>query len=528
MKKFIYLFSLVLVLGACTDNFVETNTNPYQITDISLEQDFNNIGAFYPNMLGSIFGNQVDHNLTNVTYSQHLATPTPFVGGINNTTYYITWNGYWNREYRDVMAPAKQVIGIAEEGGYDLFVAWAKLIKIISMSRVTLYQGPLIYTHYGETGEVLYDSEETLYNAFFTDLDEIIGVFNANMDNPAMKNFDASYGGNVAAWARYANSLRLQLAMRLSKVAPALAKAQGEKAMADPVGLIEVNAQNFNISLYGKKFHPAQIDYEWGDTRMSATMESILIGYKDPRIEKYFDPVSDMSLVADHPDWPYKGIRNGAQIVAKDDRLGFSDIDESFNDLKKVTERKVMSADEVYFLKAEAALRNWAGSGGPSAAQAHYEAGVRASFELWGAGGVDAYLADATSLPIDYTDPKADAPINDFVNQITNTVAWDEAATNEVKLEKIITQKWIACYTNEMESWMDNRRTGYPKLPPVYVNASNADWGVIPPGDILRRMPFVTAERENNPAAVADATTKLGGPDEIGTRLWWDTGGPNF
>src|SRR5690606_7114806 len=270
MKKFIYLFSLVLVLGSCTDDFVETNTNPYQISDISLEQDFNNLGAFYPAMLSQIFGNQVDHNLTNVSFTQHLATSTPFVGGVNNTTYYITWNSYWGREYGSVMAPAKQVIELAEEGGYDVFVAWAKLIKIISMSRVTLYQGPIIYTHYGETGDVMYDSEETLYNAFFTDLDEIIGVFNANMEYPGLKNFDASYGGDVPSWARYANSLRLQLAMRLSKVAPALAKAQGEKALADPVGLIETNAQNFNISLYGIKYHPAQIDFEWGDTRMSA------------------------------------------------------------------------------------------------------------------------------------------------------------------------------------------------------------------------------------------------------------------
>src|SRR5690606_4862544 len=128
MKKFIYLFSLVLVFGACTDDFVETNTNPYQISNESLKQDFNNLGSFYPSMLSQIFGNQVDHNLTNVSYTQHLATPTPFVGGVNNTTYSITWNGYWNREYNNVMAPAKQVIDLAEEGGYDLFVAWAKLI----------------------------------------------------------------------------------------------------------------------------------------------------------------------------------------------------------------------------------------------------------------------------------------------------------------------------------------------------------------------------------------------------------------
>ena len=51
---------------------------------------------------------------------------------------------------------------------------------------------------------------------------------------------------------------------------------------------------------------------------------------------------------------------------------------------------------------------------------------------------------------------------------------------------------------------------------------------MIPDDDFLRRMPFVNGERNNNPDGVADATEKLGGPDEIGTRLWWDTGGPNF
>ncbi|AWW00700.1 SusD/RagB family nutrient-binding outer membrane lipoprotein [Arcticibacterium luteifluviistationis] len=525
MKKFIYLIVAAFAFASCTDNFEEINTNPYQISTESLKQDFNHVGSFYPSMLGQIFGNQIDHNLTNVTFSQQLATPTPFVGGVNNTTYYIRWNGYWDREYNNVMAPAKQVIEIAEADGYSVFVEWANLIKIISMSRVTLYQGPIIYTNYGKTGGVQYDSEEVLYKAFFSDLDRIIAEFSNNKDYVGLNNFDASFNGDVNKWARYANSLRLQLAMRVSKVDPELAKKEGEKALADPAGLMLSNADNFNISGYGAKFHPAQICFEWGDTRMSASMESILIGYKDNRIEKYFDPVSDMSLVSDHPDWPYKGIRNGAEMVAKDDRLGFSTLDISFNDPAKVTKRKVMSADEVYFLKAEAALRGWTGAGD---AQSNYESGVRASFELWGAGGVDAYLADKTSLPLDYVDPKAPAGVNAFTNSITNTVAWDEAATKEEKLEKIITQKWIACFTNEMESWMDHRRTGYPKLPIVYQNSSNADWGTIPQGDILRRMPFVNNERNGNPEGVADATVKLKGPDEIGTRLWWDTGGSNF
>ena len=338
MKKYIYLFSMVLALGACTDDFVETNTNPYEISGESLKQDFNDVGAFFPSMLGNIFGIQIDHNLTNDSFARHLATPTPFVGGVNNTTYYIRWNRYWNVQYNNVIAPANQVIAIAEENGDEVFVEWANLIKIISMHRLTVYHGPIIYTEFGigKTGE--YDSEQKLYTAFFADLDRIISVLKANTDYAGMTAFDESYGGSVAQWAKFANSLRLRLAIRISKVDPALAKSEGEKAIADSAGLILTNDDNFNISGYGRKYHPAVICFEWNDTRMSASMESILGGYNDPRTDAFFDPVTDMSLVSDHPDFPFKGIRNGANLVAKDDRLDYSTIDISFNDPAAVTE----------------------------------------------------------------------------------------------------------------------------------------------------------------------------------------------
>ena len=111
---------------------------------------------------------------------------------------------------------------------------------------------------------------------------------------------------------------------------------------------------------------------------------------------------------------------------------------------------------------AEAALRGWAGT---QSAQYHYEEGVKASFEEWKAGGVDAYLQNDTGLPMDYDDPRAEGAVNDFVNRITVTVKWDEAADNEVKLEKIMTQKWISGFHNTVETWVDHRRNDYPKLP---------------------------------------------------------------
>ncbi|MCL6294483.1 SusD/RagB family nutrient-binding outer membrane lipoprotein [Jejuia spongiicola] len=523
MKKIIYIFiaALLFNITACTDNFEGLNENPYQVTDESLQQDFNNVGAFYPPMLKNLFGHQIEHNLSHDSWVRHLATPTPFVGGINNTTYYIRWNTYWNRIYGQIMSPAAQVTKVAVAEDYPVFVEWAKLIKILGMSRLTAYHGPVIYTKFGEE-PATYDSEPVLYNAFFTQLDEIQAVFNANMDYTGLGKFDASYGGNIAQWNKLVNSMRLRLAIRLSKVDPALAKTQGEKALSEPGGLIETNGDNFMVSLYGAVFPPVTISFGWGDTRMSASMESILIGYDDPRISKFFDPATDDTLYPDHPGHPYKGIRNGAELVAKGDRLSYSNISSDFKD---VDSRRFFTAAEVKFLKAEAALRGWAGAG---TAQENYEAGVNASFEDWGAGGAAAYLADNTSLPIDYDDPKAAGAINDFVTRITNTVAWDEAADNEIKLEKIITQKWINAYTNSIEPWVDHRRTGYPKLPYNYKNDSNADWGVIPADDFLRRQVFLTSQRENNAASVAEATGFLGGPDEIGTRLWWDTGGPNF
>ena len=523
MKKITYIFIIALFfsVGACTDDFVELNESPYQVTDESLQQDFNNVGAFYPPMLQNLFGHQIEHNLSHDSWVRHLATPTPFVGGINNTTYYIRWNTYWNRIYGQIMSPATLVKKVALAEDYPVFVEWAKLIQILGMHRLTAYHGPVIFTKFGEE-PATYDSEPVLYNAFFNQLDEIQAVFNANEDYVGLNKFDASYGGSIPQWQMLVNSLRLRLAIRISKVDPALAKQQGEKAVNDPAGLIVSNADNFMVSLYGNVFPPVTISFGWGDTRMSAAMESILIGYKDPRIAKFFDPATEPAVYADHPDFPYKGIRNGAELVAKGDRLSFSNIS---SDFKTVTNRRFLTAAEVHFSMAEAALRGWAV---PLTAQEYYEAGVALSFEDWGAGGAAGYIADNASLPIDYDDPKAAGAVNDFINRITSTVAWNEAGTNEEKLEKIITQKWIDGYTNSIEAWVDHRRTDYPKLPFNYQNDSNADWGVIPADGFLRRQVFVQSQRENNAASVAEATGFLGGPDEIGTRLWWDTGGPNF
>lgn len=524
MKKiFIAIVSLV-AFAACTDNFIEANQNPNQISKELLTQDNNLVGSPFSIMIFNLNGHQIEEDLCSDNWMGYMGTPTDFVGNVNNTTYYIRWNTYWDRIYGSIMAPSKQVIEDAMEYKLPLFATWAKLVRVLGMSKLTGVHGPVIYSNYGSTANsILYDKESDLYPRFFKQLDSIQTDFAANKEYAGFKKFDPTkYAGSIPQWQKVVNSLRLRLAIRISKIDPALAKTEGEKALADPAGLIITNTDNFVNNLNGNKIPVAQICYEWDDTRMGAVMESFLVGLKDGRIAKYFAPVANTALVTDHPAFPYKGVRNGAYIKAKADHVPFSKVSEDF---QTVQTRRNFTAAEVAFLKAEAGLRGWAGAGDP---KTNYENGIKLSFADWGAAGVDAYLADATSKPINYVDP-VDAR-NNFTSASTITVAWNNADSNELKLEKIITQKYLNTFTNTQEAWVDFRRTGYPKIPHVAKNDSNGDWGIIPATEWIKRMPFVNAERNGNTAAVADAVTKMGtgAKDDIATRLWWDTGKANF
>ncbi|WP_431215537.1 SusD/RagB family nutrient-binding outer membrane lipoprotein [Puia sp. P3] len=86
-------------------------------------------------------------------------------------------------------------------------------------------------------------------------------------------------------------------------------------------------------------------------------------------------------------------------------------------------------------------------------------------------------------------------------------------------LEQIITQKWLALYPDGQEAWTEFRRTGYPKLFPVVVNNSG---GTISTTGFIRRINFAQTEKNTNSGAVDAAVQLLGGPDNGGTRLWWD------
>lgn len=523
--SFFCLSSLIL-MASCTKNFADYNSDPSKATDSLLKFDYIGQGIFLPDMQknvvitaatpgdGSTY--QIAQNLCADIFSGYMASPTPFQAGRNNTNYSLV-DGWTQTQFsthlNKVMSNWLEIKNRNEKSNPAVF-AIAQIIKIFSAQRVTDLYGPIPHSKYGEGGfNVAYDSQESLYYSFFLELDEAILALQKFADQfpkgKLLEKFDLVYGGDVSKWLKFANSLKLRIAMHLAYVQPSMAKQKAEEAANNPVGLITANADNATVKGIGV-YNPLQVisDVYEGDICMSANMESFLTGFKDPRISKYFKPSTQYPGI-------FRGIRNGIDIVSKSDRQNFSRLNASLT-----TPIQWMTASEIHFLMAEGALRGWNMNG--ATAKELYERGITTSFEKEGAAGANIYIQDNTATAKAYTDPiNSDYSISDGNEMLsTITIQWNENDPFEKKLERVITQKWIAIYPDGAESWTDFRRTGYPKIFPVAVNYSN---GNIDTQIQIRRLPFPLSEYNNNSAEVQKAVQMLGGSGDFGgTRLWWD------
>ena len=243
----------------------------------------------------------------------------------------------------------------------------------------------------------------------------------------------------------------------------------------------------------------------FNDFRMSATMDCYLNGLKDPRLAVYFSPAKASG--------EYRGVRNG-QTSRNQGTL--SEAASSMN-VSQTGSIVWMDAAESYFLQAEAKLRLGLGD---KSVQEYYEEGVKTSFSSKGATGADTYLADDTNVPAtSFIDPSRgySVSVNGMVSKLT--VKWDDSASEENKLERIMVQKWIALFPDGVEAWSEMRRTGYPGIVTINTNASG---GEVKSGELISRLKFPTTEYSDNSANTQAAVSLLNGQDAAGTRLWWD------
>ena len=512
-KLYMIILAVSLLGYSCTDDFDELNTDPLALTADKVDASL--IGLAFAkaqyNIMRGASGYQISQNLFADMYCQYFAVTHPNFPSDRYTQVGRWSNSAWVNFYNK--APnIKFVEDFTLESGLPVLNAVAKIWKVQAYHRVTDFWGPVPYSQFGN-GElsVPYDSQEDIYRSFFPTLDEAVAVLQANPNGSAFGSNDLIYSGDVAAWVKFAHSLRLRLAMRIRYADPGLAKSEAEKAVA--AGVMLANEDNAAVATNAVSFHPLNQITAWGEFRMSALMESILKGYDDPRISAYFAPALDGDTDGDGN--PYEGLRNGqSQVQLTDSKnKNHSDLADYFRPVNSTNGPgiEVMSASEVYLLRAEGALVGWNMGG---TAQELYETGIRMSIQKWtDADGatIDAYIA-SPNVPVE-ADPESHA-VSDI------PVAFDAGGSEERQLEQIITQKWLAVYPDGFEAFAELRRTGYPKQF-ARLNSENLDVGV---NDLMRKMKYESSEFDNNRAAVdaAIAFPENGGQDKNSTKVWWD------
>ncbi len=358
------------------------------------------------------------------------------------------------------------------------------------------------------------------------------GTFNTRNTYDADKEFDK--------WIHLANSLKLRMAMHIVKRDKALAKKWAEEAVKS--GVMASSDEQFYMPAGNAKdhHHPLAMISEWKDLSPSASFITLLKSLKHPYVyaTTSTDPLlftknkgeirsKDGSILGN--DTEIVGIRSGSKVGAGQGSDNpytlFSIYNRSFLEDAPLY---LFKYAEVCFLRAEGALRGWDMGG---TAQEFYEEGIKNSsllaFDDVNADAfntrLEAYADVESAEEVVYKDPTGKSPTETTRTKIG--VKWNNGDTDEVKLEKIITQKYIALFPNAFEAWGDLRRTGYPKLFPVLTRYND---GSLNPGDLVRRMVFPNDDESSIIDIQTTGLDALGGPDVQGTRQWWDVKGGNF
>ena len=365
-------FAVVCVLGACTKNYLDINSNPYEVDKEQMEAKDYAIASG----LSAMFGTVVSTDVNTAQFTDCLLGSTQ--GG-----YYADANNGWTNTiskynptdnwtnvfmYSDKVIPQlysnmSNVEGISED---PLVLAILKIVKVCVLNRVTDTYGPIPYSEIGSTGkiQVAYDDQPKVYSQMFDELDEAIALLDENIDRSITSTTDQVFDGTAVKWCRFANSMKLRLAMRVVYTdfvsSKGLSPQQlGEQAVAHSVGVMQSNADNAQLSslAFGKDGNPLYTACMYnspagsvtgGDSHAAADIICYMNGYEDPRREKYF---SKAQFSGDNA-LEYVGMRRGIAIPALS-TVGLLYSGVNFVD-GMATPLQWMNAAEVAFLKAEA------------------------------------------------------------------------------------------------------------------------------------------------------------------------------
>lgn len=492
-------------------------------------------------------------------YAQYFVVPHhDFMYGTLTSTYYVSkeFNPGPFSSYEIVKNAIVPLINHPQIDSIPEIKAINLLLFDFSSQEVADLYGPLPYVDYKAnvtTNPFTYNDLRTIYVNIEANLDTIVNCLKyfdehrPNWYKQQVHNVLFRYTmvtqdwwqnrEGMESWIRLANSLKLRMAMHMVKVDPELARQWAEEAVAD--GVIESSDRQVMLQpmMIGFTNPLLEIANSWGDLRLSASFESLLKSLNHPYVDNVFAKNSDPLIHKSTgevmaADSAVVGIRSGVatgigQSYANNPQIGYSSLNaENIANAPLY----IMKWAEVDFLRAEGALRGWNMGG---SAEFFYNRGIENGYLLdpmvvgsgdWYTEAMEKYMSQTEPTPFTYRDPLGDSP--DMPSVTTIGVKWDESDALETKLEKIITQKYIALFPYSYEPWVDLRRTGYPKLFPV-LNTQDGD-GSILEGEMIRRMPFPGTDDASLLDIQTTGLNALGGADEQATRLWWDVNTSNF
>lgn len=418
-----------------------------------------------------------------------------------------------------------------ENHGLPEWKALAQIIYGYSMQELVDFYGVMPYDDYRkkkETPPLNYYDGRTCYEMILNDLSEAVATLKERRPTAdQLRRIEGDRGGysdgSWEKWVKFANSIRLRMAMNMINADIAWAQEIAEEVMADPLGVLLESDGDFKLPDDGQTEHPLyMISMTWNDCRLGGALENILKRYENPLLSKWFGTNSaaikakEGGAIMLNANKDFVGIRNGVQLYANSGNTSGYGTFSAFKD--RYMPRTYFKVVENLFNLSEAALRGWSVG---STAQDYYERGIKYAFDSNGMGGeYDSYIKKKKVKEVDYIDYYV--PENNIAGRVTVGVAWDDDDANEVKLEKIITQKYIANFPMSAEAWTTFRRTGYPRLFPA---PEKYAWTYDNSFDVetqIRRIPFDEVD-SNDQANIPGIEAALGAKNAAGTQVWWDT-----
>lgn len=484
MKKTIYIITLALAIvlsSGCKKlaDFDDTNLNPAATTSPITS-------ALLTNVLQGM-GNTWTGPSYYCQYIVELQYPSASLYSLNLGSPMGNYSGalydLQNIIINNTDAATKDVASL--NGSNEDQIAIARILKAFIFWTITDRWGDVPYTDAlkGDPN-VTFDTQEVIYKDLIKELTEAVAQFNGTK---VIKG-DIVYGGSVAKWKKFANSLRMLMALRLSKQYPLstdYAATEFKAALNDPAGSISDNADNFKLVYPGSNFkNPYYSMYDGrNDLGEAQTVTDLLTLLGDARQNVYGGTLTGTATSLGCPvgrvrdiidPWAQANSATYAWVLHPSVRLQTSPL-------------YIVKASSVLLARAEAADKGWT----TEDAVTQYNAGITASFTMWGlAAPTVTYLTDVN-------------------------VALAAAPGTGANLDKIATQQYIAYYPDGLQGWCNWRRTGYPVLVPA-ADATNS------PKVIPRRYMYGTNDYSLCKDAVDAAALRMTGGDKMDSRVWWD------